>query len=81
MRVEQLIETNRTEWNERMIDTLMPKQDATLVEKIPLCRKGKPNKMIWRDSITGIFTVKSAYYKARRVLNREKIDRGQRDIT
>ena len=35
--------------------------------------------MIWQDSISGMFSVKSAYYEARPVLGRGGVDRDNRD--
>ena len=43
-----------------MIRELMPEQDTQLVEKIPLSKKEKPDKMIWNDSTIRVFIVKSA---------------------
>ena len=40
-----------------------------------------PDKLIWRDSINGIITVKSAYYEARRQLEFEEVDRSSRGRT
>ena len=62
-------------WDINMIKELMIETYALLVEKIPLSRISKQDRLIWRESITGVFSVKSAYYEARRVLGRENIDR------
>ena len=55
-------------------------EDASLVERIPLSRKTSPDRLIWRDSIAVILTVKSAYYMARRLLGLEEMDRSVRSV-
>ena len=39
----------------------------------------KQDRLIWRDSVIGVFSVKSAYYEARKVLNKEEVNRDHRD--
>ena len=57
----------------------MTENDATVVARIPLSRSSVSNKLIWRNSITREFSVKSAYYVARRILGREEFVRAQSD--
>ena len=64
-----------------MVSQVLNASDAELVMKIPLSKKSMPDKLIWRDSINGIITVKSAYYEARRQLEFEKVDRSSRGRT
>ena len=62
-----------------MVKEVTTKNDASLVAKIPLSRKSKLDKMIWRDFIIRVFSIKSAYYEARMVLGRKKVEREQYD--
>ena len=48
-----------------MIMEDMTTLDATIIERIPLSRKSKLDKLIWTDSMTGMFLMKSAYFTAR----------------
>ena len=66
-------------WNMQMIKEVMTATDATLVKGIPLRRKSKLDKLKWYDSMTGVFSVKSAYHVARRVLGKEEINTDHRD--
>ena len=81
LKVEKLIDTEKREWKADMISQMLNASDAELVMKIPLSKKSMPDKLIWRDSINGIITVKSAYYEARRQLEFEKVDRSSRCMT
>ena len=56
-------------------DEILIENDAAIISKIPISRKSKLDRMIWRDSITREFTVKSAYYVAHIVLGKEKVCR------
>ena len=56
----------------------MCEEDTSLVEAIPLSKTSKPDRLIWMDSVTGIFIVKLAYYVARNILGREQLTRESR---
>ena len=62
-----------------LVNEVMTASNATIVEKIPLSRKRRPNKMIWNESMIGVFSVKLAYYIARKVLGKLEIDSTNRD--
>ena len=79
MKVNQIMTTDVVGWNETMLKELMKETDAKLVGKIPLNRANKEDRLIWQDSINGIFSVKSTYYEERRVLKRGEVDRSERD--
>ena len=68
MKVDRLMDGGRRVWNMNTVKEVLTDHDATLVEKIPLNRISRPNKLIWRDFIVGTFFVRSTYYKARKVL-------------
>ena len=55
-------------------------EDASLVERIPLSQKTSLDRLIWKDSIAWILTIKSAYYVARRLLGFEDVDRNVRSV-
>ena len=79
MKVEKLFYRGKREWNRGMIREVMNEEDASLVEKIPLSKKGFSDKLIWRESINGVFSVKSAYFEARRILQKNNVDRSNRE--
>ena len=62
-----------------MLLELMSEADATLVRKIPLSRANKKDRLNWQDSTIGMFSIKSVYYKACRILGREGVDREHKD--
>ena len=57
----------------------MNEEDSTLVRKIPLSRANTEDKLIWQDSISDTFSVKSAYYVACAVLGGDGQDRDSKD--
>ena len=78
LRVEKLIDAEKREWNSEVVKQVLNDRDAELVLKIPLSRHCMPDKLIWRDSINGKITVKSAYFEARRQLDFNEVDRSLR---
>ena len=54
-----------------MIKEMMNENDASYVAQIQLSKKSKSNRLIWRDSNIGVFSVRSTYYVARGVLRRK----------
>ena len=78
LRVDKLIDVAKKEWNIEMVKQVLNDSDAELVMKIPLSRLCMPDKLIWRDSINGKITVKSAYFEARRQLDFDEVDRSLR---
>ena len=64
------------QWNDKRDDDV---EDASLVEKIPLSKKGISDKLIWKESVNGLFSVKSAYFEARRVLQKDNMDKTNRE--
>ena len=49
MHVERLFHNGMMEWNKDMLRELMGEEEASLIEKIPLSKKGKADRLIWRD--------------------------------
>ena len=66
-------------WDEIVLKDVMQESDAKVVGKIPLSRTKNEDKLIWLNSVNGIFSVKSAYYEARKVLRKEELNRDERD--
>ena len=79
LRVERLINPKKREWNMDIVREIITASDADIVERIPLSRKKIPDKLIWRKSLTGLFSVKSVYFTARRVLGKLEIDSTNRN--
>ena len=46
--------------------------DAELILRIPLCSSWPADKLIWRYTSTGIFSVKSAYHLLRSLKKRDR---------
>ena len=54
-----------------MIDEIFKEVDAGAIKRIKLNRDRIQDMLIWRHTTNGIFTVRSAYQMARRVLRKE----------
>ena len=80
MKVENLIRAYKKEWDIEVVKEVLSDEDAGLVVRIPLSRKSRPDRLIWRDSIIGMLTVKSAYYEARRLLGLDEVDRNVKKV-
>ena len=78
MKMEKLLLEDKREWNMEMVREILTQNDADMVSKIPLSKQCSPDRLIWSDSITGEFKVKSTYYVARRCLGKREIHRVDR---
>ena len=77
--VDKLIDGGRRVWDMITVKEVLNEQDAVLVGKIPLSRINTPDKLIWRDSMVGAFSVRSVYYKSCRVLGRDMVERDHKE--
>jgi hypothetical protein len=69
-RVAELIDQRTRSWKVALIKDNFSEQEVGLICNIPISRYGGPDRVIWRPSSTGSFTVRSAYY-----LEMEKLTR------
>ena len=60
--VVDLIDPVAAEWKSELIREKFLEDEANTICNIPLSRYGQRDKLIWRATPTGIFTVRSAYY-------------------
>ena len=79
LKVDKFIDEDQRSWNMKTGKEVLTNQDAELVEKIPLSKTTCPDKLIWRDSIVGTFSIRSAYYEARRLLGKDVVERVHRE--
>ena len=63
--VSQLIDRDRSCWNMELIDQVFTFDEAALIQKIHLSHRFPSDKLIWIDSTTADFMVRSAYCVAR----------------
>ncbi|KAL0451702.1 UNVERIFIED_CONTAM: hypothetical protein Slati_1148300 [Sesamum latifolium] len=77
VRVDELIDNSSRCWKSEVVDTLLWPEDADLVKSIPLGTFPSSNVQVWHYSKSGLFTVKSTYHIACRVVNEKiKMNRG-----
>ena len=78
LKVGDLMKEGSREWNMDTVNEVLVRSDAELVAMIPLSRTLIPDKLIWRDSISGTLTVRSSYYEAHKLFKNEDLDRSLR---
>lgn len=61
-KVAMLIDHSTHQWNHSMIATRFNSTEAAISKRIRLNPYQKPDKMIWRCTPTGTFSIKIAYY-------------------
>jgi hypothetical protein len=61
-KVRSLIDNLSKWWNEHLIHSIFCKEEAEKILSVPLSKYGQCDLMIWRDSSTWTFTVRSAYH-------------------
>ena len=67
-KVAELIDRDCQGWNKELIERLFLPEEAKAILKIPIDVQ-RSDKVVWRDTPNGIFTVKSAYHGAMRSLS------------
>lgn len=72
MKVNKLIVTNTNSWDEDLIRELFRPEEAEVIVRIPLSRRGSSDKMYWGYKRDGKFSVRSAYYMAVSMKRRER---------
>lgn len=61
-RVKDLIDQNTKWWNRSLISTTFLEEEAKVILNIPLSPLQPRDRLIWRCTTTGEFTVRSAYH-------------------
>jgi len=64
-RVPELIDTNAVKWKEQLIYDLFDPDIATEIIAIPLSSQDTKDRMVWTNSRTGEYTMKTVYNKIR----------------
>jgi ribonuclease HI len=68
--VSDLMDPSTGEWNKMLLGRIFWAEEAEVIGNLPLSRYRHPDKLVWRATKSGMFTVRSAYHleKERRVL-------------
>ena len=57
-----LVDANTRCWNRQLVFDIFHESEASIICNIPLCCYNNEDKLIWRATSSGIFSVRSAYY-------------------
>ncbi|CAL1403382.1 unnamed protein product [Linum trigynum] len=60
--VSSIIDQQQGTWDSEKVERLFSAQYRVLISKIPLSSPPKEDSRIWKDSVSGSYTVKSAYF-------------------
>ena len=66
-----LIDEDKREWRMESVREIFSMEDAHIISSTYLSNVQMPDKLIWRDSESGQFSVKSGYIVARKVQGKE----------
>ena len=66
-----LIDMERREWKMEPLREIFTNEDANLIYSIYLSKVQMPDRLVWRESESSEFSVKTGYIVARRVLGKE----------
>lgn len=60
--VNHLIDTDKHCWNAALLERLFSREENMSILSLPISSTGQEDKLIWRGTAKGIFTVRSAYH-------------------
>jgi hypothetical protein len=60
--VSQLIDVNSKWWNIELLEQLFTKEETIAIKSIPISATDQADRLIWRGTVKGCFSVRSAYY-------------------
>lgn len=60
--VSQLIDEERKWWKKELLDQIFTREEITTINSIPISQTNQEDKLIWRGTTNGVFSVRSAYH-------------------
>lgn len=66
-KVAILIDHDTKQWYMARVSSTFSQEEANLISKIPISQCGSADKLIWKGTTNGIFSVRSAYYLQREI--------------
>ena len=60
--VTALIDGDSRWWNKPMLENLFSKEEAHLIQSLPISHSNREDRCIWRGTKNEIFSVRSAYF-------------------
>lgn len=60
-KVAELIDANKKSWNLKLVKEVFSDVEAKIICQIPICLSNRLDKIMWRCTKNGFFTVRSAY--------------------
>jgi hypothetical protein len=67
--VASLIDPLTKNWNSELLQEVFQHEEALVISNIPLCPLQPPDRLIWRGTTNGVFTVRSAYHLGKELQN------------
>lgn len=79
IRVSSLMLPGQRAWNENLVRTISEQEDANTILSMPLLASVDEDRIIWKHSSNGLYTVKSAYFLIRELTNPRSQENAQKD--
>ncbi|XP_042973154.1 uncharacterized protein LOC122304957 [Carya illinoinensis] len=68
--VAELIDVHTRWWNMDLLRTMFQEDDVQEILKLPLCFLPHPDTLMWKGTVNGLFSVRSAYHLHKQSLSR-----------
>ena len=82
MSVRDLMTGDPKTWNSEVLENYVDPEDIPLIQSLAISRGYQRDKYCWSYTKNGMYTVKSGYWVARNILNREMVEtQGEPSIT
>lgn len=60
--VQEIIDIDTGDWNRALIHQLFNPQEVEIICRLPISRGTADDKMVWRPTKNGLFTINSTYH-------------------
>ena len=70
--VNLLIDEDKGWWDQNVIEDLFDEEELKAIKSIPLSSTNQEDRMIWKGTINGLFSVRNAYHLAKEMEDRMK---------
>lgn len=74
--MRDLLHLQKAGWNDQLLHQIFSEKECLAIRQIPVSSLGLNDRLIWHDSLTGQYSVKSGYKLAKIMQKRKEGDEG-----